>query len=171
MLEKIFDFIEKSGFFKSFLALFILSAVILFWPNLATSAGMDEGFINEHKNIVVLIFGFSFLMVLFTVIHEACKRYMDYRDSDQQVALRYLKQSLTEDQQKFIDEVFFDEGKNKYKQFGRIDVREERGLELERHKIVEKGEKIGIEFKEDGEDVDTYSYNLLSYSLKFLNKN
>ena len=168
MLEKVFDFIEKSGMFKSCLALFILSAVILFWPNLLISIGMEKNFINEYKNIIVLILGFSFLMVLFSIIHESYKKYINYRNTDKQVALRYLKKSLTRDQQEFIDKIFFDAEKNKYKQFGRIDELEERGLELERHKIVEKGDKIDIDLRKNE---STYSYNLLSYSLEFLNKN
>ena len=136
MLEKIFDFIEKSGMFKSCLALFILSAVILFWPNLLVSIGMDENFINEYKNIAVLVLGFSFLMVLFTVIHESYKKYTNYRNTDKQVALRYLKNSLTQDQQEFIDEIFFDAEKNKYKQFGRIAINNEKIMLSKRVVIV-----------------------------------
>lgn len=164
MLEKIFDFIEESEMFKSCLALFILSAIILFWPNLLISIGMEKNFINEYKNIVVLILEFSFLMVLFSIIHESYKKYINYRNTDKQVALRYLKKSLTRDQQEFIDKIFFDAEKNKYKQFGRIDELEE----SERHKIVEKGDNIDIDLKKNE---STYSYNLLSYSLEFLNKN
>ena len=165
MLEKIFDFIEKSGMFKSCLALFILSAVILFWPNLLVSIGMDENFINEYKNIAVLVLGFSFLMVLFTVIHESYKKYTNYRNTDKQVALRYLKNSLTQDQQEFIDEIFFDAEKNKYKQFGRIAINNEKGKELEENNVVEKGGNCY-----DGQDEWVYNYNLLSYSLEFFNK-
>lgn len=164
MLEKLFDFIKEIGLFKSFLAFFVFSGVVLFRPEWVVSIGMRATFIDENKDLIVCIFGISFLTVLFTVIHVAYKKYENHKNSDEQVALRYLTESLTQDQQDFLDEKFFKKECNKYQQFGKIEENDERGGELERHKIVEKGKK-----RDD--DYGTYSYNLLSYSLKYLNKN
>lgn len=105
-------------------------------------------------------------MILFTLIHEfykLCIRlYVNHRDSDKQVALRYLKKSLTPDQQKFIDEKFFDKENNKYHQFAKIERLDGRGKELERNKVVE--------ITDANIDIYQHSYNLLSYSLEFFNQ-
>lgn len=161
-LEKVFDFIKQIGLFKSFLALLVFTTVVLFWPNLLVSIGMNESLIDENKSLIISVFVFSLLMTLFTVIHVLYGEYKKYRHSDEQVALRYLKNSLTQDQLNFIDEVFFDKESNRYQQFRSIDKYDERGLELERHKIIEKGNEYNLY---EG----VYSYNLFSYSLKFLN--
>lgn len=161
MLEKMFELIAKSGLFKPILSLSMLSAVILFWPELLVSIGMEENYINEYKNITILIFGFSFLMVLFTVIHESYKKYTNYKNSDKQVALRYLNKSLTQDQQEFINEKFFDKEKNQYVQFSKIFRLDGRGNELEKNKVVKK--------VDENIDYNEFSYNLLSYSLEFFN--
>lgn len=101
-------------------------------------------------------------MVLFTMIQESYKKYTNYRNSDKQVALRYLNKSLTQDQQEFIDEIFFDKEKNKYKEYAKIDRYDERGKILEKHKVVEKGDNYDDEWM--------YSYILLPYSQEFFNQ-
>ena len=101
-------------------------------------------------------------MTFFTIIQVLHEEYKKYRNSDRQIALRYLKKSLTQAQQEFINEMFFDEDTNKYQQYAQIDKYDERGLELERYKIVEKGKEYNLY---EG----CVEYNLLSYSYKFFN--
>ena len=54
MLEKLFDFIKEIGLFKSFLAFFVFSGIVLFRPEWVVSIEMRATFIDENKDLIAL---------------------------------------------------------------------------------------------------------------------